>query len=89
MDKKTLVQSCSRLQFTVFESPSIFHRFTGAGLAENTGFTDILKIFLVFCYHNNSPDRGIIKIYLRQHLYFMLTSNNVLFLHLKALDFGC
>ena len=26
------------------------------------------KIFLAFCYHNNSPDRGIIKIYLRQHL---------------------
>ena len=32
------------------------------------------KIFSAFCSHNNSPDRGIIKIYLHQHLYLMLTS---------------
>ena len=32
------------------------------------------KIFSAFCCHNNSPDRGIIKIHLRQHLYLMLTS---------------
>ena len=32
------------------------------------------KIFSAFCCHNNSPDRGIIKIHSRQHLYLMLTS---------------
>ena len=32
------------------------------------------KIFSAFCYHNKSPNRGIIKIHLRQHLYLMLTS---------------
>ena len=32
------------------------------------------NIFLAFSYHNNSPDKEIIKIYLRQHLYLMLTS---------------
>ena len=32
------------------------------------------KIFSAFCCHNNSSDRGIIKIHLHQHLYLMLTS---------------
>ena len=32
------------------------------------------KLFSAFCCRNNSPDRGIIKIHLRQHLYLMVTS---------------
>ena len=32
------------------------------------------RVFSALCCHNNSPDRGIIKIHLHQHLYLMLTS---------------